>query len=80
MGTLRYQGCSHFRQRIVLSTLSGRPLVITRIRGDDEEPGLRDFEGNFLRLIERITNGCQVKGAGGRRRHTRARARTHAHS
>lgn len=61
MATLRYEGCGHFRHRLALSTLSGRPLVITRIRADDEEPGLRDFEGSFLRLLERITNGCQIE-------------------
>ncbi len=61
MSTLQYKGCSHFRQRIVCATLSGRPLLITQIRADDEEPGLRDFEGSFLRLMERLTNGCQVE-------------------
>ena len=61
MSTLQCKGSTHFRQRIVCATLSGRPLVITQIRADDEEPGLRDFEGSFLRLIERITNGCQVE-------------------
>lgn len=61
MATLRYEGSGHFRHRLVLSTLSGRPLIITRIRADDEEPGLRDFEGSFLKLLERITNGCQIE-------------------
>lgn len=60
MSTIKCKGCTHFRQRIACSTLSGRPLLITQIRADDEEPGLRDFEGSFLRLIESLTNGCQV--------------------
>jgi hypothetical protein len=61
MSTLRYEGCAQFRQRIVVSTLSGRPLVIKGIRAEEEAPGLRDFEGSFLRLIEKITNGCEVR-------------------
>ena len=60
MSTIKCKGCAHFRQRIVCSTLSGRPLIITQIRAEDEEPGLRDFEGSFLRLVEGLTNGCQV--------------------
>lgn len=61
MSTIKLKGSSHFRQRLVCATLSGRPLLITQIRADDEEPGLRDFEGSFLRLLERLTNGCQVE-------------------
>ena len=34
---------------------------IDNIRAMDENPGLRDFEANLLRLIERITNGTVVE-------------------
>lgn len=58
---LRFKGCTHFRQRLILSTLSGRPIRIDEIRAKDENPGLRDFEANLLRLLEKMTNGCQVE-------------------
>ncbi|DBA03606.1 TPA: hypothetical protein N0F65_006785 [Lagenidium giganteum] len=58
---LRLKGCTHFRQRIVSATLSGRPIVIDDIRGDSEEPGLTDFEANLLRLMDKITNGSHIE-------------------
>jgi RNA 3'-terminal phosphate cyclase-like protein len=58
---LRYKGARHFRQRIVLATLSGRPVRIDEIRADDpDEPGLRDFEISLLRLLESVVNGCEI--------------------
>ncbi len=57
---LRFRGCAHFRQRIVMSTLSGKRIRIDNIRDSDENPGLRDFEASFLRLVETLTNGCRV--------------------
>ena len=59
-GTLKYSGAAHFRTRILLSTLSGRPVRIDSIRADHAEVGLRDFEASFLRLVEKVTNGCEV--------------------
>jgi len=59
-GTLRYTGHEHFRQRILLATLSGRALRIDGIRADEREVGLRDFEACFLRLLEKVVNGCEV--------------------
>ena len=38
---LTFEGCTYFRQRLVLSTLSSRPVRIARVRGDADEPGLR---------------------------------------
>eukprot|EP00195_Chlamydomonas_chlamydogama_P012345 CAMPEP_0202904714 /NCGR_PEP_ID=MMETSP1392-20130828/30784_1 /ASSEMBLY_ACC=CAM_ASM_000868 /TAXON_ID=225041 /ORGANISM="Chlamydomonas chlamydogama, Strain SAG 11-48b" /LENGTH=247 /DNA_ID=CAMNT_0049592495 /DNA_START=141 /DNA_END=880 /DNA_ORIENTATION=+ len=58
---LRFRGCQNFRQRLVCATLSGRPIRIDDIRANDQEPGLRDFEASFLRLLEKITNGCVVE-------------------
>jgi hypothetical protein len=58
---VRVFGCSHFRQHIVCSTLSGRPLRLERIRDRDERPGLRPFEANFLRLMDKLTNGAHVE-------------------
>ena len=58
---LRYTGCAHFRQRLALSTLSGRRVVITGIRARDDSPGLRDYEATFLRLLDKMTNGSSIE-------------------
>ena len=57
---MRFTGAAQFRQRILLATLSGRAIRIDDIRSDEEEVGLRDFEANFLRLVEKVVNGCQI--------------------
>lgn len=38
---LDYDGCNFFRQRLVLSTLSGKRVKIKNIRSKDDNPGLR---------------------------------------
>ncbi|KAL9940953.1 hypothetical protein V8E36_000441 [Tilletia maclaganii] len=58
---LRFMGHIGFRQRLVLAVLAGKPIRIDRIRPDDEQPGLRDFEADFLRLLEKCTNGTHVE-------------------
>lgn len=37
---LTFEGCNFFRQRLVLSTLSGKAIKIVHIRDKDEQPGL----------------------------------------
>ena len=37
---LTFEGCNFFRQRLVLSTLSGKAIKIIHIRDKDEQPGL----------------------------------------
>lgn len=58
---LRFKGSQHFRQRLVLATLSGRAVRINAIRERDSSPGLRDYEASLLRLLEKCTNGCVVE-------------------
>ncbi|KAK9814342.1 hypothetical protein WJX72_004157 [[Myrmecia] bisecta] len=58
---LRFKGSQHFRQRLVCSTLSGRTILIDDIRSRDQNPGLRDFEACLLRLLEKVTDGCEVE-------------------
>jgi len=62
-GTLRFEdGAVQFRQRLICSLLSHRPLLIKNIRSDDlEAPGLRDYEASFLRLLDTMTNGTNVE-------------------
>lgn len=61
---LRFTGAAHFRQRILLATLTGRPVRIDGIREggakDHTDVGLRDFEACFLRLVEKVVNGCEI--------------------
>ena len=61
--TLRFDdGAVQFRQRIVVSLLSHKPLLIRNIRADDlRNPGLKDYEASFLRLIDQITNGSKME-------------------
>ena len=45
---LRYEGCNFFRQRLVLATLSCRPVSISEIRTRDSDPGLRGLSIEFV--------------------------------
>lgn len=58
---LQLRGAQQFRHRLVLATLTGAPIRITDIRADDPAPGLRDYEASFLRLMEKISDGCVVE-------------------
>ncbi|KAL7008808.1 hypothetical protein EMMF5_001554 [Cystobasidiomycetes sp. EMM_F5] len=58
---LRFKGHHNLRYRILLSILSQRPLLVTEIRANADNPGIKDFEVSFLRLIERLTNGTLVE-------------------
>ncbi|XP_054613818.1 RNA 3'-terminal phosphate cyclase-like protein isoform X2 [Dunckerocampus dactyliophorus] len=58
---LTYDGCNFFRQRLVLSTLSGKRVKIRNIRSKDDDPGLRDFEASFIRLLDKVTNGSTIE-------------------
>jgi len=56
-----YQGANHLRQRLVLATLTSTPVRITNIRSGEDDPGLQEAEGGFVRLLDRLTNGSQVE-------------------
>ncbi|KAI8814937.1 RNA 3'-terminal phosphate cyclase/enolpyruvate transferase [Cladochytrium replicatum] len=58
---MRFEGHNHFRQRLILATLSGKPMRIDKIRSDEEEMGLRDYEASLLRLLEKLTNGSVIE-------------------
>uniref|UniRef100_A0A672IWN7 RNA 3'-terminal phosphate cyclase-like protein n=3 Tax=Salarias fasciatus TaxID=181472 RepID=A0A672IWN7_SALFA len=58
---LTYDGCNFFRQRLVLSTLTGKRVKIRNIRSKEDEPGLRDFEASFIRLLDKVTNGSRIE-------------------
>lgn len=56
-----FEGHRNFRLRLVLSTLSGKPIKIVKIRSNEMNPGLQDHEVSFLRLMESITNGSHIE-------------------
>ncbi|KAJ3303045.1 hypothetical protein HDU76_005422 [Blyttiomyces sp. JEL0837] len=59
---LRFEGHLNLRQRLLLATISGKPVRIDKIRpDDDDQPGLADYEASFLRLLEKLTNGSTVE-------------------
>uniref|UniRef100_A0A672SNP6 RNA 3'-terminal phosphate cyclase-like protein n=1 Tax=Sinocyclocheilus grahami TaxID=75366 RepID=A0A672SNP6_SINGR len=58
---MEFEGCSCFRQRLVLSTLSRKREKILNIRSKDDNPGLRDFEASFVRLLDKVTNGTRIE-------------------
>ncbi|TFK76295.1 18S rRNA biogenesis protein [Pluteus cervinus] len=62
LGTIvHFSGHYHFRHRLVLSILSGKSVRIDKIRPDDKNPGLRDYEISLLRLLEKVTNGTVIE-------------------
>ncbi|XP_042219345.1 RNA 3'-terminal phosphate cyclase-like protein [Homarus americanus] len=60
-GILTYEGCNFFRQKLILATLSGKPVRVKNIRVTSEEPGLKDYEASFIRLIDCISNGSRIE-------------------
>jgi len=58
---IEYEGSNFLRQRLVLATLTGRAIKITKIRARDDDPGLHDAEAGFIRLLDKLTNGSKVE-------------------
>ncbi|KAF8637387.1 hypothetical protein AX17_002884 [Amanita inopinata Kibby_2008] len=58
---VKFSGHQQLRLRLVLSILSGKSVRIDKIRPEDKNPGLRDYEISLLRLLEKITNGTVIE-------------------
>lgn len=56
-----FSGSQNFRLRLVLATLSGKAIKIEKIRSNELNPGLKDHEVSFLRLLESVTNGSAIE-------------------
>lgn len=56
----KFQGSNFFKQRLILSMLSGKAIHITNIRSDVDAPGLRGYEVSLIRLFDKISNGTQI--------------------
>jgi len=61
MSILSYNDPKNFRLRIAASLLSMKPLTIRNIRSNELNPGLKNHETSFLRLIDSITNGTKIE-------------------
>ena len=62
MTITRLRGAESFRARLILATISGRPIRIDGIREDDAvAPGLREHEASLLRLLEKVSRGAAVE-------------------
>ena len=59
---LRFISQKALVHRLVLSTLTGRPVHISKIRPSSPiNPGLASHEISFLRLLEAVTNGANIE-------------------
>ncbi|PVI02485.1 18S rRNA biogenesis protein [Periconia macrospinosa] len=58
---LQFSGHRHLTTRLLLSTLTGRPVRISKIRPSSTRPGLTPYETNFIRLLDSVTNGAQIQ-------------------
>ena len=59
---VRFTTQGSLAHRLVLSTLTGRPLHISSIRpSSPTNPGLAPHEISFLRLLEAVTNGSHIE-------------------
>ncbi|KAG7308382.1 hypothetical protein JYU34_005579 [Plutella xylostella] len=58
---LVYKGSNFLRQRLLLATLSARPVRIEEIRSGHDDPGLKEYEVNLIRLLDKVTNGTRVE-------------------
>eukprot|EP01080_Neovahlkampfia_damariscottae_P003135 gene3135-5451_t len=56
-----FYGSQQFRQRIICATLTGKSIEIKDIRTNDNNPGLRNYEGGFLRLMDTLTKGTTIE-------------------
>jgi RNA 3'-terminal phosphate cyclase-like protein len=58
---VNFTGHQYLSTRLVLSTLTGKPIRITKIRSNSLPPGLAPHEISLLRLIDAITNGTEIE-------------------
>lgn len=49
--TVKLHGANFLRQRLILSTISGKNIKITKIRESEADPGLVEYEMNLLKLL-----------------------------
>lgn len=60
MSFMTYKGSNFLRQRLILSILSGKPILIKNIRDTSDEPGINGYEESFLKLLDIVTDGSVI--------------------
>ncbi|GBM32031.1 RNA 3'-terminal phosphate cyclase-like protein [Araneus ventricosus] len=60
MRALTFYGSNYFRQRLVLSTISGKSVKLKNIRDTSDKPGITGYENSFLELLKLITVGWEL--------------------
>ncbi|XP_058062659.1 probable RNA 3'-terminal phosphate cyclase-like protein [Anopheles bellator] len=56
-----YKGSNFLKQRLLLSTLSGKPIEVREIRSLDEaNPGMQGYEVSLLQLLDKVANGSRT--------------------
>lgn len=55
------EGERFFRQRVILSLLTGKNCKFRNIRSKEQDVGLQDFEVDFLSLVQKLTDGTVVE-------------------
>ncbi|KAF3848933.1 hypothetical protein F7725_015430 [Dissostichus mawsoni] len=58
---LDYDGCNFFRQRLVLSTLSGKRVRIKKHKVQRRQPGAPRFRGQLYQTVDKVTNGSRIE-------------------
>jgi RNA 3'-terminal phosphate cyclase-like protein len=58
---LEFEGSSSFRHHLVCSLLKNQPVTIRGINAHADRPGLRDFEVNFMKFIDRVSAGSSFE-------------------
>ena len=57
---LEFHGHHCLRQVVILSMLSGKQIIVKGIRSEEDNPGLKDYEVDLLKLVQKISNGTDV--------------------
>lgn len=58
---IQFTGHRQLTNRLLLATLTGKPIRISQIRSTSTNPGLTRSETNFIRLLDAVTNGAQIQ-------------------
>ena len=59
---LKFEGHNYLRQRLILATLSGRPVRIDKIRSDDHDPGIRGKLNKMIKIVLNIIKRSKREG------------------
>lgn len=60
---LQYEGCNFFRQRLVISTLSGKTVRIKNIRAEEDDPGIKGDDSFDCESADRPKEGSLTRAA-----------------